>query len=233
MARLYVFAEGRAEQTFANTVLRPHLARFQVYMRNAVLVAHAHKNHRTHRGGGRNFHAMQKDIVRLLKQDSGSDAFFTSMIDLYALHRNFPGAEEAEKRRHNPYERVAMLEQSWANATNDRRFIPHIQLHEYEAYLFVNLSVLCDYYEGGRRAIGQLQRSVESFASPELIDDGQQSAPSKRLVRYLPAYKNDKRTVGVQAAEQIGVSAIRCRCPHFSRWLERLEGLAARPVGSR
>ena len=230
MARLYVFAEGRAEQTFANTVLRPHLARFEVYMQNAVLVAHAHKKHRTHRGGGRKFHAMQKDIVRFLKRDSGSDAFFTSMIDLYALHRDFPGTEEAEERRYDPYERVAVLEQSWADATNDRRFVPHIQLHEYEAYLFVNLSVLCDYYENGRRAIGKLQRSVKSFESPELIDDGRNSAPSKRIIEYLPAYKSDKPTVGVQAAEQIGVSAIRCKCPHFSRWLERLEGLAVRPV---
>ena len=93
MARLYVFAEGRTEQTFADTLLKPHLAEHGVYMNKPVLIAHAHKKHRTHRGGGRSFRAMQKDIVRFLKQDSADDAYFTSMIDLYALHRGFPVAE--------------------------------------------------------------------------------------------------------------------------------------------
>ena len=34
MARLYLFAEGQTEQTFADTVLKPHLANFGVYMHN-------------------------------------------------------------------------------------------------------------------------------------------------------------------------------------------------------
>ena len=31
MVRLYLFAEGLTEQTFANTVLKQHLANFGVY----------------------------------------------------------------------------------------------------------------------------------------------------------------------------------------------------------
>ena len=226
MARLYLFAEGQAEQTFANTVLRPHLAEYEVYMHKAVLIANAHKKHKTHRGDGRNFPAMQKDIVRFLRQDSGTDVFFTSMIDLYALHRGFPGIEEAEFHRSNPYHRVRMLEESWAEVTGDRRFIPHIQLHEYETYLFVNVTVLSDYYEGRQHAINRLQESTRYFASPELIDDGCKTAPSKRIIDELPRYKREKVTVGVQVAERIGLSAIRRKCPHFLQWLERHEGLA-------
>lgn len=96
MARLYIFAEGPTEQTFADTVLKPHLANHGIYMHNPVLIAHARKKGKVHRGGGRNFLAMQNDIVRFLKQESGSDVFFTSMIDLYALPNAFPGREEAE-----------------------------------------------------------------------------------------------------------------------------------------
>ena len=106
MARLYVFAEGPTEQTFASIVLSPHLADHGVYMRNPVLIAHAHKRQRTHRGGGRNFHAMQKDIVRFLRQDASRDAFFTTMINLYALHRGFPGTEAAQVHRGDPYRRT-------------------------------------------------------------------------------------------------------------------------------
>ena len=77
MARLYLFAEGQTEQTFAHNVLGPHLARHGVYMNKPVLIANAHKKQRTHRGGGGSFAAMQKDICRFLSQDRGRDAFFT------------------------------------------------------------------------------------------------------------------------------------------------------------
>lgn len=68
MVRLYVFAEGRTEQTCADKVLKPHLANLGVYMPKPVLIAHARKKGRVHRGGGRNFTAMQNDIQRRLKQ---------------------------------------------------------------------------------------------------------------------------------------------------------------------
>ena len=227
MARLYLFAEGRTEQTFADTVLKPHLAEYGVFMSKPVLIAHAHKKHRAHRGGGRNFRAMQNDIVRLLKQDSAEDAFFTSMIDLYALHKGFPGVGEVEQYRNDPYRRVEVLEEFWARETNDSRFIPHIQLHEYEVYLFSDVSVLSFYYENQGKEIGKLKETADRFDSPELIDDGRRTAPSKRIIAHLPRYESDKSTVGVQMADQIGLSRIRRRCPHFDRWIDRLQKLAA------
>ncbi len=39
MTRLYLFAEGPTELTFADAVLKPHLARFGVYMHPPVLIA--------------------------------------------------------------------------------------------------------------------------------------------------------------------------------------------------
>ena len=231
MARLYLFAEGRAEQTFAATVLGPHLAGYGVFMHNPVLIAHAHKKQRTHRGGGRNFHAMQKDIVRFLRQDTASDAFFTTMIDLYALHRGFPGAEATQAHQGDPYRRVQMLEESWAEETDDDRFIPHIQLHEYEAYLFSDIAVLEHFYGDRKRDVNRLQESVGAIHSPEMIDDGPQTAPSKRIISFIPRYDADKSTVGVQAAARIGLPEIRRKCPHFAAWLERLEALAAQTSG--
>src|SRR5205085_12516159 len=52
MARLYLFAEGTTEQTFADTVLKPHLASLGVYLHRPVLIAHARKKGKVHRGGG-------------------------------------------------------------------------------------------------------------------------------------------------------------------------------------
>ena len=99
MPRLYLFAEGWTEQTFASTVLSPHLANHGVYVQGPILVANSRKGRVTHRGGIRTFRAMQDDIGRLLRQDSVGDVFFTSMIDLYALPGDFPGFEEASRHR--------------------------------------------------------------------------------------------------------------------------------------
>lgn len=46
MARLYLFAEGRTEQTFASNLLHPHLASVGVYLHPPVLIAHAGRRER-------------------------------------------------------------------------------------------------------------------------------------------------------------------------------------------
>ena len=150
MARLYLFAEGQTEQTFADNVLSQHLARLGVYLQNAVLIAHARKKGKVHRGGGRKYLPMKNDILRFTSQEQGSDVYFTTMIDLYAIHSDFPGLEEAEGLRSDPYKRVEQLQASWADDIGDPRFVPFIQLHEFEAYLFTQPESLDLFYpEGG------------------------------------------------------------------------------------
>ena len=226
--RLYLFAEGQTEQTFANTVLKPHLAQFGVYMHNPCLIAHARKKRKVHRGGGSNFIAMQNDIRRFLSKDSNNDVFFTTMIDLYGLPNNFPGLKESEEIRHIPYERVENLEKVWFEETGDNRFIPFIQLHEFETYLFVNLSLLDQFFDKAKRKISTLQKDLQQAGCPELINDGQHTAPSKRIIEQFPEYDDLKPTVGPQMAELIGLERIRTACPHFNTWLEQLEGLGTK-----
>ena len=227
MARLHLFAEGQTEQTFADTVLKPHLANFGVYMQKPTLIAHARKKGKVHRGGGRNFRAMQNDINRRRKQEPGNDVFFTTMVDLYALHAKFPGVEEAEKLRYDPYKRVEALERSWLDETRDSRFIPFIQLHEFEAYLFSDVSRFASFFDNADSQISALQRIVDDAQSPELIDDGQNTAASKRIIAQFSEYS--KTTVGPQMAELIGLENIRSKCPHFKAWVERLEKLGTEP----
>ena len=219
--------EGTTEQVFADTVLKPHLADFGVYLHKPVLVAHAKKKGRIHRGGGRRFRPMQNDIDRRLKEDGGNDVYFTTMIDLYAIYCDFPGKEDAEKVRFDPYKRVSALEGSWQKENSDGRFIPFIQLHEFESYLLVDVSRFADFFDNSGRGILTLQKLAAGVNSPELIDDGQHTAPSKRIIDQIPAYERLKTSVGPQMAEDIGLPAIRSKCPHFDRWLCRLERLGA------
>jgi len=46
------------------------------------------------------------------------------------------------------------------------------------------------------------------------FDDGQHTAPSKRIIERIPAYERLKTSVGPQMARDIG-PAIRSKCPHF------------------
>jgi hypothetical protein len=182
MARLYLFAEGQTEQTFADTVLKPHLANFGVYLHGAVLIATSRKKGKVFRGGGRNYLPMKNDIQRFLKQEKGADVFFTTMIDLYAIHADMPGLGEAEK-----------------------------QLHEYEACLFVDVTQFGHFYEQADKQIAALKAVADDHDSPELIDDGPHTAPSKRIIGQFPDYEDGKPAVGPQVAELIGLTAIRAK----------------------
>lgn len=227
MARIYLFAEGQTEQTFADIVLKPHLAAFNVYLHNPILIAHARKKGRVHRGGGRKYQPMQRDIMRFTAQERAGDVFFTSMIDLYAIHRDFPGLLEAEQLRNDPYRRVEYLQQAWQQDIGDSRFVPYIQLHEYEAYLFCEPRAFGSFYESAERQIARLLAIANSHTSPELIDDGEHTAPSKRIAGEFPDYERGKATIGPLLGQQIGIRAIRSKCPHFDRWLATLEQLGS------
>lgn len=229
MARLYLFAEGATELTFADTVLKPHLANSGVYLHRPVLIAHAKKKGKTHRGGGRKYLPMKNDILRFVAQEKSADVFFTTMIDLYGIHAEFPRLDDAEKLRNVPVKRVEFLEQSFADDVSDPRFIPYIQLHEYQAYLFSDPTCFGYFYDHHEKEIAALKVIAEDHASPELIDDGQHSAPSKRIIAQLPDYEDAKPAVGPQVAELIGLDVIRGKCPHFHAWLSRLENLEINP----
>lgn len=228
MARLYIFAEGLTEQTYADTVLKDHLAAIGVYVQGPILIAHAKKKGRVHRGGGRRYLPMRNDIIRFLGQERASDTFFTTMIDLYAIHSDFPGLAEAEKVRHLHRQRVEKLEEAFENDIGDRRFIPHIQLYEFEAILFVHPPAFESFYPRSTRQVRALQAIAEAHP-PEEINDGPQTAPSKRIIDQFPDYEGAKPTAGPQIAGNIGLEAIRNKCPHFNAWLEKLEMLANEP----
>jgi len=226
MRRIYFFVEGQTEQTFVDIVLKPHLEKWEFIVHPPILTAHGRKNGKAHRGGVLKFLPMQKDIERILKQEkNNSDVVFTTMIDLYALPSDFPARERAEDYRIDPYRRVEALEEAWSEETDDRRFIPFIQLHEFEAYLFADISKIAMQINVADSKVANLQEIADEYESPELINDGQQTAPSKRIIAHIPEYAGSKVTVGPLTADEIGLEKIRSKCRHFASWLTRLEQL--------
>jgi hypothetical protein len=229
MCHLYLYVEGQTEQTFADAVLKPHLAQYGVYLMGAVLVHVGRKKGKTFRGGVLTYKPFRLGLENLLKQHDRPGVWFSSMVDLYALPKNFPGWDDAEKLRSDPRGRVAKLEETLAADLADARFIPYIQLHEFEALLFASPKDFGLYYPDKADAVAALQAVTDAHASPELIDDGKTTAPSKRIIAELPDYDGKKPVVGPLIAELIGLPVLRAKCPHFSQWVEKLEQLGAGP----
>lgn len=234
MIRLHVTVEGQTEQRFVKDVLCSHLAEHSVLADARPVLTSKDKRARTeYRGGFRRtgaYETARKDICAWMKADRNADARFTTMFDLYALPEDFPGYAEAA-READPYRRTAMLEAALQNdirlALDDPRFIPYIQLHEFEALILADPSKLdWEYMEHAP----QIQRIVAMVAreggNPELIDDGETTAPSKRIIAEIPEYDGSKATSGPLIAGKIGLPTLRQKCAHFAEWMQRLEGLA-------
>lgn len=220
--RLYITVEGQTERKFADDVLCPYLALFSLDVRSRVVLTNRKLGKR---GGVLDFAKIRDDLRRLMREDGNDDARFTTMVDLYALPPEFPGWTDARKKA-APRDRVSVLEAAFHAEMGDRRFHPYIQLHEFEALLYCDLSQLKRQISGSDDAIAALSREVAGFA-PEEIDEGAATAPSKRIIRHLPIYEKTKVRIGSLAAAAIGLPTLRAQCPHFDAWVGKLEQLGA------
>jgi len=150
------------------------------------------------------------------------------MFDLYKLPTSFPKFEQANKLS-DPYFKVKFLEDSFASDIDDNRFIPYIQLHEFESLIFTDLIELYkDFPENDqyKKDIDRLLVECNNrYSSPELINEGISTAPSKRLEKVIPKYKKLKTSLALQVVEKIGLAKIREKCPHFNQWITQLENL--------
>lgn len=223
-ARLHFIVEGQTEETFVNRVLIPQLATRSVWAKVRCVMT-SRKRGIKYRGGLDSYARAKRDIVLWMKEDQNDDAFFTTMFDLYALPNDFPGYESAH-RKTDPRQRVTALENAILQDLAHRRFVPYIQLHEFEALLLADPKELEWEYLEHDTAIQNLVNMVSTFASPELIDDGNETAPSKRIIKQIPEYEGMKASAGPIVAEKIGLPKLRSKCPHFDEWLCRLETLS-------
>lgn len=233
MARIHVVVEGPTEEAFVKTVLYPPLSQAGLFP-NAILAPNKkNATARVHRGGGRSFGPALHAIRRKLQEDTG--AYCTTLFDYYALPDDFPGHTDDElPPPAHLQDRIDYLENALDVATGSTgRLIPYLQLHEYEAILFSDVtttdSTLMALSTGYSR-VSQLQSIVDQAGSPEAINDGPTTAPSKRLLDLYPTY--DKVFFGPLIAGATGLAKIRTACPRFHTWMCRLEALAPQSVTS-
>lgn len=218
MKRVLLLVEGQTEETFVKTVLAPYFWAFETAIEVTRVVTKRVQGRRAYRGGCLNYSQVKADLQRLL---SSNPAAVTTLFDYYALPDDFPGRRSLRESA-SCFDRVAHLEAELARSVGDPRFIPNIVLHEFEGLLFSMPSEIAKVLLADARA-AELEAIAAAHASPEEIDEGPETHPSKRITRLLPEYQ--KALHGPQIAARIGLQAIRARCRHFAAWLGRMEGL--------
>jgi hypothetical protein len=219
MRRIIIICEGETEQEFCKDVLLPYFLTRQIFI--------AHPTIKKSGGGIVAWEILKKQIDTHLKQEP--TAVVTTFIDYYGLNgekNKFPQWEMAKKVV-DKNKRMDFLEQSMKDTIDESlrfRFIPYLQLHEFEGLLFNNIDVFnSEIAQDEFFNYSELVNTINAHPNPELINDGKHTAPSKRLIRLIKGY--NKPVYGAILAEKIGLNRLRSKSPRFNNWLNTLESI--------
>lgn len=225
---IHILCEGQTEEGFVSAVLGPYLRAHGVEAVKTVIVV---TNRRKGAAGGVVSYAQVKGnlecMYKAVKDDGYTSHIFTSMIDFYALPTDFPGFAIPAKGDAKAIA-VEKQEKAFGDDVEIPEFIPYFQLHEFEALLFCGLDFLVEDYPESRRDIEQLKLKCGAFSTPEEINGGVDTAPSKRIIRAVEGngkthrYRYNKPLSGKTVTSRIGVDELRRMCPHFNAWIQKL-----------
>ena len=229
MTRFLVHVEGRTEEEFVNEVLAPHLWDRGRHLVRSRMLGRARQRYR--RGGIKAWPSVKHEIVNHLRADP--HCVSSTMVDFYGMPRVGAGAWPGRANASGlaPSDKAFTIERRIADDISqamgadfdERRFVPFVMMHEFEAMLF---SDCASFAHGiGRPELeSRFQAIRDEFDTPEEIDDSPNKAPSRRIARLVPGYQ--KPLMGCLAALAIGLDTIRAECPNIHNWLERLEVIA-------
>ena len=173
MIRVRVVVEGQSEESFVSSVLAPAFCERGIFLTPLILGVPGHK------GGRTNYARVRKDVLLNLKQEKS--AYCSTMLDYYGLGAGFPGTPVAGGSSIQKVSRIeeAMKADICAQIPEHRpdiRFLPYIQLHEFEGLLFSNLAGFASGINQAHLA-ASFRTIRDSFATPEDINDAPLTAP--------------------------------------------------------
>ena len=210
MIRVCVVCEGQTEVEFVKSCLAPYLLNSGVQAYPSLLQAPS-GNHR----GGR---VTVERLVKFISHQYHHTDRITTLVDFYGFQRR------------NSRSRAQLevdIRSGVARSTTryDQRFVlPYVQMHEFEGLLFTD-PLAFEWVGDGwcnetRLALEAVSRA---FSTPEEINDGRETAPSKRILNIFSDGSYSKTEHGPLIAESIGIDAIRAKCPAFSEWVGKLQ----------
>lgn len=218
MKRVIIICEGETEKEFCTKMLKPFFAYKKIIVHSPLI--------RKTMGGIIKWSELKKQIILHLKSEKA--AFVTTLIDYYGLHKKhkFPAWDKAVKIS-DKNNRMSFLENAMREDISEGlqfRYIPYIQLHEFEGLLFNDIKVFYDQIPKNELVgIEELKQTFNDFENPEMINDKKETAPSYRLKRIVKGY--NKVVYGNLLADAIGLKKIRDKSKRFNNWLQKIENL--------
>jgi len=218
MSNIKILVEGSTEILFVNEVLKLYFHERGIYIKPFLFQK---------AGGIPKYSISQKQILNTIISDPS--CFCTTMVDFYGMPTNWPGREQAN-RCQSYSEKADIVEGGilkdiagyLGNSFNLNRFIPYVQMHEFEALLFSSPAKLAESL-GIEQSIPAFMAIRNEFSNPEEINDNYEKCPSRRIEGLFESFK--KTIDGITAAGRIGLETMRQECPHFNEWITKLEGI--------
>lgn len=215
---IYAIVEGQTEQQFIKKVLAPYLEPKNVFLYAAILRKSGEN------GGDVKFARAQNDIGKFLKQRA--DTQVTLMVDYYGICHDWPGYEKSKKQRTHTQKHAVLMKNTadevqrlFPEQNPQHRFIPYFSMHEIEALYFCNPAQLAQCIDVQETKIDAI---LQECGEPEKINDGSNTAPSKRLETLSLRFR--KTSTGLAIASNIDIPAMKDACPLFNAWVTCLEG---------
>lgn len=203
-----ILCEGQSEESFIKRVMSPYLEQKGIYVQPVIL------------GGVSHYAGIRRELKKLGKNTSAS---LTTMLDYYKLPQDVPGVRTCKGK--SPDAVAGYIENEMYQDLKDEvlsvKFFPYIQMHEYEALLFSDVSQFRHCPGMGETMVETLEKQVMEFMTPEHVNNSEQTAPSKRILQIYPEYQ--KVSDGTVIAENVGIEKMIQKCVHFAGWVNKFE----------
>jgi len=213
MKKLFIMVEGQTEERFVKDILSDYFFQNNIFAQPILVTTKVVNDGTNFRGGWVSYSNTRRDLLKLLADTSVYKV--TTMLDYYGLPDDFP----AWVSHADCYKSVLAAESAFANDINHSKFLPYLQLHEFEGIIFSSPKAIVDTLGGGKSAkLAEVKKHLEHYHSPEEIDQGPETHPSKRLIKMFKDY--NKPLHGSLIAQRTGLDEILKLCPHFKRWVD-------------
>lgn len=217
-SEVYLVVEGATEQLFVERILAPYCAVHGVYLHPTQVPKKGAK------GGDVRFARVKTCVGNFLKQRS--DTRVGTFFDYYGL-KDWPSLDEvravqglstAEIARRLNDSATAELAHEFPELNVANRFVPFMAVHEFEALLFSDASLLASSLEIDTSVVNE---TLQKYGSPEAINTRPDKIPSRQIEKWLGG-RYIKTVHGIAVADKIGIDKMRFACPNFNDWLNRL-----------
>lgn len=218
MKRIIIVCEGPTEQVFCRTNLSLYMQTKNIHIQTP-LIKHS-------KGGIVKWSVLKQQIENHLKSEP--TATVTTFIDYYGMYskHGFPQWDFCEQIP-NKNSRMDAFEGAMFESVREdirHRFIPYLQLHEFEGLLFNDIDIIYSQIPPGDIVSRvELEQTFADYNNPEMINNNRETSPSHRLERIIKGY--NKVVYGDILSEAIGLLRIRDKSPRFNSWITKLENI--------